>query len=81
LQHSEMAVISQRGGVRGFRSTSLTGNNPRPQGFPGSATRRLMRCSKKLLDHLVGELLEMGRHIEAERLGGLDVDSHLEIDR
>ncbi len=26
-----------------------------------------------LLDHLVGTLLEMQRHVEAERLGGLEI--------
>jgi hypothetical protein len=29
------------------------------------------------LDHLVGELLQMQRHIEAQRLGGLEVDHQL----
>jgi hypothetical protein len=32
-------------------------------------------------DHLVGELLEMQRHVEAERLGGLEIDHQLELDR
>jgi len=34
--------------------------------------------SAQLLDHLVGELLHMQRHIEAERFGGLEVDQQLE---
>jgi len=34
-----------------------------------------------LLDHLVGALLELQRHVEAERLGGLEVDHQLELDR
>ena len=32
-------------------------------------------------DHLVGELLKMQRHVEAERLCGLDVDNQLELGR
>ena len=34
-----------------------------------------------LLDHLVGEELELLGHIEAERLGGLEVDHQLELGR
>jgi hypothetical protein len=30
-----------------------------------------------LFDHLVGDLLEMHRHVEAQRLGGLEVDGKL----
>src|SRR5437879_1509755 len=33
-----------------------------------------------LFDHLIGALLKMQRHIEAERLGGLEVDHQLELD-
>ena len=33
------------------------------------------------LDHLVGELLQLQRHLEAERLGGLEVDDELEFAR
>src|SRR5262245_48688303 len=32
-------------------------------------------------DHLVGTLLKTQRHFEAERLGGLQVDHQLELDR
>ena len=34
-----------------------------------------------LLDHLVGALLEVEGRVEAERLGGLEVDHQLELDR
>src|SRR2546425_2341010 len=34
-----------------------------------------------LLDHLVGALLEKEWHVEAERLGSLEVDHQLELDR
>ena len=42
------------------------------------------RCSNtsaepELLDHLVGKLLKMQRHVEAEHLGGLEVDDQLEL--
>src|SRR5262245_14009721 len=41
----------------------------------------LSRCSSvlRLLDHLVSKLLEMQRHVEAEHLGGLEVDDQLEL--
>jgi hypothetical protein len=32
-------------------------------------------------DHLVGALLELQRHAEAERLGGLHIDHQLELDQ
>jgi hypothetical protein len=32
---------------------------------------------RSLFDHFVGDLLEMYRHIKAQRLGGLDVDDEL----
>jgi hypothetical protein len=32
-----------------------------------------------LLDHLVGELLKMPRHVQAKRLGRLEVDHELEF--
>src|SRR5215468_5021031 len=34
-----------------------------------------------LFDHLIGALLQKERHVQAERLGGLDVDDKLELDR
>jgi hypothetical protein len=42
-----------------------------------------MQCSKfgALLDHLVGELLEMQWHLKAKRFGGLEVDHHFELGR
>jgi len=38
---------------------------------PLSAKSGHLHCNKFLLDHFVGELLELPRHIEAERLGSL----------
>jgi len=37
--------------------------------------------TSRLFDHLVSELLEVQRHIEAQRLGGLDVDRKLILGR
>jgi hypothetical protein len=34
-----------------------------------------------LFDHLVGERAQLERHVEAERLGGLEVDHQLELGR
>ena len=34
-----------------------------------------------LFDHLIGALLQKERHVQAEGLGGLDVDDKLELDR
>jgi hypothetical protein len=43
----------------------------------------LMHRSKKasLFDDVVGELLKVQRHFEAERLGGLEIDHQLKLDR
>src|SRR6266436_1839376 len=38
-----------------------------------------LQQTTSLFDHLVGELLKMHRHVEAERLGGLRIDRHLEL--
>jgi hypothetical protein len=41
-----------------------------------------MQCSKpQLFDYLVGQLLKMQGHVEAKRLGGLQVDDQLELGR
>ena len=34
-----------------------------------------------LFDHLIGALLKLQRYIEAECLGGLEIDHQLELDR
>ena len=46
-----------------------------------SAINRANKWPDNLLDHLVGELLEMQGHVEAERLGGLQIDRQLEFGR
>jgi hypothetical protein len=38
-------------------------------------------CPMILFDHLVSELLEMQRHVEAQRLGGLEIDDQLKLCR
>jgi hypothetical protein len=37
------------------------------------------RARVSLFDHLVGTLLKLQGHVEAERLRGLEVDYHLEL--
>jgi len=48
---------------------------------PKSATSGCEQSQERspLFDHLVGKLLEMQRHVEAEYLGGLEVDDQLEL--
>jgi hypothetical protein len=41
----------------------------------------IRHAASRSLDHLVGALLEMERHVEAERLRGLEVDHQFELDR
>src|SRR6266852_4095083 len=36
-----------------------------------------LQQTTSLFDHLVGELLKMHRHVEAERHGGIQIDRHL----
>ena len=40
-----------------------------------------MYAIARLLDHLVGALLEEPRQVEAERLGGHEIDDQLEFGR
>ena len=44
------------------------------------ARYRLMRCSTKLFDHVVGKGEQLVGHGKAERLCGLEVDHQLELD-
>jgi hypothetical protein len=46
--------------------------------YPGETPAS--RQMELLFDNLVGELLKAQRHFEAERLGGLQVDTQLELD-
>src|SRR5712691_8545249 len=43
------------------------------------APQQMMCAIARLLDHLVGALLEQERHVETERLGGLQIDDQLEF--
>src|SRR5439155_26597899 len=47
----------------------------------GSSGMRQTRTLGGLFDHFVGALLEARGYVEAERLGGLEVDHQLELDR
>src|SRR5258706_13610117 len=57
----------------------LSGRNSTYRLVQISETSSQQICS--LLDHLVGELLKLPRHVEPERLGGLHVDHQVELNR
>ncbi len=42
--------------------------------LPDSSVQHMMRAIGRLLDYLVGALLEEPRHVDTERLGSLEVD-------
>jgi hypothetical protein len=49
--------------------------------FRTHATQQAMCAVARLLDHLVGLCEQHHRYVEAERLGGLEVDHKLEFGR
>ena len=76
-QHIEMAVTSQPAGLLGVLSAPVTGSNSRSQGFPGGATSgcELSQQICPLLDQFV----KRGRQLEADCLGGLEIDDQLDV--
>src|SRR5215471_8169531 len=48
---------------------------------PQGADAAMTCANTRLFDDLVGALLEKERHVKAERLGGLEIDHKLELDR
>src|SRR5215831_6575966 len=72
------------GGSRRRRHHSKPGPLVDPTRLPLAAVSRCSNTGVQrpdLLDHLVGELLEVQRHVEAKHLGGLEVDHQLELYR
>src|SRR6516225_7881598 len=66
--------------MRDGRFTPKSGHWDSAAKCPLCARSRLMQCSKKvLLDHIIGKLLELPWHLQAERLRGLEVDHKLEL--
>src|SRR6516225_786100 len=71
--------------ARYFRSISVTGTKSRASGLPGGASSGPEQVQQnvppkaqvKLLDDLVGAGEERWRHVEAQRLGRLEIDDHL----
>ena len=73
-----------------FRALALFGRRPaeRVHGpvMPASENLHKSGCEQSqqgssLFDHLVGALLQQPRHVDAQRLGGLEIDHQLELDR
>src|SRR6478736_1148338 len=66
-----------------FRMSALPPSRPhqKPSSCPLSANSRHNAAQQMLFDHLVGAGEQRWRHVEAERLGGLEVDHQLELDR
>jgi hypothetical protein len=65
------------------RFAPVRGSGSRSQAFLSRAKSRLMQCSKmaSLFDHLVGRDLQGQRDLDAERLGGLEIDHQLKLCR
>src|SRR6516164_8538339 len=63
------------------RSTSVSGNNPGSQAFPGCAItgREQVQHTNALLDHLVGEQLDRVGHLDADGSRRLQIDDELEF--
>src|SRR6516162_11128741 len=82
-QYIELAAISQRGGLDGVRSRSVSGSNSRSKGFPGCATSGPEQVQQKsvLFDNLVGACEQRGRYIESERVGSRQIDDEIELGR
>ena len=61
----------------GSSSARLAGDMP---ALSLCARTELMHCNKRsLLNHLVGNLLQMRRHVKAKCLGGLEIDHQIEL--
>ena len=72
-QHNELSANSQWGSLLGVRSTSVSGNNPGSQAFPGGANsgREQVQQTARLIDYLVGDGEHTRRNGEAQSFGGL----------
>ena len=84
----DLAKATEATKIAGRRSDRLMAGKLSPRNFgllqqhlPGGDLSRCSKVHKKmrLLDDLVGALLEEQRNIEAERLGGLDIDRKREL--
>ena len=78
----QLAAISQPGGLLGVRSRSVSGNSPGSQALPGRARNGpeqvQQRCCQEGTPNLLNDLVGAGEqrrwHIEAEHLGGFEID-------
>ena len=64
------------------RSTSVSGNNPGSQLFPGSANSRPEQVQqRKLLDYLVGEYDQRRWNFQPKRFRSLEIDHQFKLGR
>jgi hypothetical protein len=81
LGTERIALFGRAGGaaLRYFGSTDdRSGSKPRPLGQAKRGREQLQQTAR-LFDDLVGADEQRRRHVEAERLGGLQVDHQLEF--
>ena len=64
IEFAEDQRISQRGGLLGVRSTSVSGNNPGSEAFPGGAKtgREQMQQTMHLFDNMKSTVGAIAQH-------------------
>ena len=73
---SDLVLRNPMTGIAGCCARAASGHAAAP---PNSA-KSLRRFIVTSLDNLIGQLLEMQRHVKADRLGCLEIDDEFELD-
>jgi len=73
-----------RNGRSTWQMVRLPSNTLRESGYARSAAPcrkgvTAVQQTASLIDHLVGELLKVERHVEADRFGGVEIDYEIEL--